>query len=63
MKAIAQELNDGARLFFSIALGIGAGALLRLLFGGGDRKWQVYTVLAFGFAVTIITGAIMHAYP
>lgn len=62
MRTIARELHEGAILIFSIALGIGCGALLRLLLGQRDTGWRLAVVLCFGFAVMVGTGAMMHAY-
>lgn len=63
LKSIAHELSDGAKLFFSIALGIGAGYLVRLLLGARDSGWRMALVIVSGLAVMVITGALMHAYP
>jgi len=63
VRTLASELHDGARLFFSIALGIGAGALLRLMLGRSDHGWRVAAVIAIGLAVTVGAGTLMHAYP
>ena len=61
MTWLGRELIDGAILFFSIALGIGAGAIVRLLVGPRDHGWRIAVVWSVGFAVTLASGAVMHA--